>query len=102
MLPDWVKLDIRKNEEIIAVKETTASIFNAPAMIAAVTVLAGVIAIITVHLGNMYIALASVLAIAVAAFIVAFSMLAKKRRQALILTDERAIYIGDKKIEANM
>jgi uncharacterized membrane protein len=43
-----------------------------------------------------------VLAIAVAAFIVAFSMLAKKRRQALILTDERAIYIGDKKIEANM
>ena len=102
MLPDWVKLALRKNEEIISVKEITSSGLNAPVMTAALTFLTGVIAIVAAHLSNMYIALACVLVVAIAAFIVVFFMLSKKRHQVLVLTDERAIYIGDKRIETQM
>ena len=102
MLPKWVTVNLRKDEEIIAVKETITPAYTAPGMVAAATFLSGILATITGHLSNMYVAFACVLAIAAAAFIVTFFMSAQKRRQALVLTDERAIYIGEKRIEAQM
>ncbi|MDD5727818.1 MAG: hypothetical protein PHV59_04555 [Victivallales bacterium] len=100
-LPEWITLDLAKNEKVIGLKEISVSAFNIPLLASGATVLSGIAGVVAVPAGKA-VAIGGVLVIAGIVFAVTFLMLAKKRRQALVLTDKRAVYVSDKKTEVKI
>lgn len=100
ILPDWTKIRMKKAENVVGIRESSASSGATAFLVSIPVIVSGAVGLAQQYIGGLVVAAVVVGAVWVAVFITAMLMGKSGSKKALVVTNQRAIcIIGNERME---